>query len=254
MTSASETLRAQAAAVRMLHDPAFAAAVRATPDVALPDLSPSLRAQLAAVDPRALQLDRLRGRRLLRTLFDEYKAATTLLLARCKQLAFLDRFFAHAAFVDAVAGRRPLYDAYFAFLVDAGVPREVAVIEHALAAARRSMSATKAAPPGHLDRAPGVQPVATTAGALATLQAAERYLFEVGLMPAVALCDDAPSLQLDEPTRDPTPLYLVTVPNESGHALVTIEAPLHALLESLPRPFVPALQPLVDDELAVVVR
>lgn len=248
MTTASETLRAQAAAVRMLHDPAFAAAVRRAPDVALPDLSPALRAQLAAVDPRALQLDRLRGRRLLRTLFDEYKAATTLLLARHKQLAFLDRFFAHAAFVDAIAGRRPLYDAYFAFLVDADVPRDVAVIEHALATARRP---TPAAPAGHLQRADGVQPIATTQGALATLQAAERYLFEVGLMPAVALCDDAPPLQLDDATRDPTPLYLVTVPNESGHALVTIEPPLHALLVSLPRPFTPALQPLVDDELAV---
>jgi hypothetical protein len=251
MSRASETLRAQAATVRMLHDPEFAAAVRRAPDVALPELSPALRAQLAAVDPRALQLDRLRGRRLLRTLFDEFKAATTLLLARHKQLAFLDRFFAHAAFVDAIDGRRPLYDAYFAFLVDAEVPRAVAAIEHALAAARRSMSATPSAPAGYLERAAGVQPIATTAGALATLQTAERYLFEVGLMPAVALCDDAPPLLLDDATRDPTPLYLVTIPNETGHSLVTIEEPLHALLTSLPRPFSPLLQPLVDDELAV---
>jgi hypothetical protein len=249
--STSETLRAQAAAVRMLHDPAFAAEVRRAPDTALPELSPLLRAQLAAVDPRALQLDRLRGRRLLRTLFDEYKAATTLLLARQKQLAFLDRFFAHDAFVDAVAGRRPLYDAYFAFLVASEVPRAVAAIEHALAGARRPRPAAAA---GFIQRAPGVEPIATTAGALATLQAAERYLFEVGLMPAVALCGDAPTLTLDEPTRDPTPLFLVTVANETGHALVTIDEPLHALLTSLPRPFTPALQPLVDDELATVCR
>jgi hypothetical protein len=245
----TETLRAQAAAVRMLHDPAFAAEVRRAPDAALPELSPALRAQLAAIDPRALQLDRLRGRRVLRTLFDEYKAATTLLLARHKQLAFLDRFFAHAAFVDAIAGRRPLYDAYFAFLVDAGdVPAAVAAIEHGLATARR---ASKPAPPGCVQRAPGVQPIATTAGALATLQAAERYLFEVSLMPAVALCADAPPLTLDDATRDATPLFVVTVPHESGHSLVTIDAPLHALLASLPRAFAPALQPLIDDELAV---
>ena len=245
----SETMRMQAAVVRMLHDPAFAAEVRRAPDAALPDLSPVLRAQLAAVDPRALQLDRLRGRRLLRTLFDEYKASTTLLLARHKQLAFVDRFFAAPAFVEAVAGRRALHDAYFAFLIGEGeVPRDVAAIEHALARARRPTPPVRA---GQAALLPGVQPIATSAGGLAALQQAERYLFEVGLMPAVALCDDAPALTLDAATRDATPLHLVTVPTESGHSLVTIDAGLHALLASLPRPWTPALQPLVDDELAV---
>ena len=50
-------------------------------------------AQLAAIDPRALKLDRLLRRRTLRTLFDEYKASTTLYLARARKLAALDDFF-----------------------------------------------------------------------------------------------------------------------------------------------------------------
>src|SRR6202012_889297 len=83
---------------------------------------PPLRAQLAAIDPRALAHDRLRGRRLLRTLFDEYKASTTLLLATHERLAFLDGFFASPPFVATLAGERPLHDAYAAFLESAGAP------------------------------------------------------------------------------------------------------------------------------------
>jgi len=95
-------------------------------------------------------------------------------------------------------------------------------------------------------------PIATTQGALAALQAAETYLFEVGLMPAVALCDDAPPLTLDARAADPTPLYLVTVPDDGGgHALVTVDEITYALLASLPAPPSPTLQPLIDEEVAV---
>ncbi|HEY2747050.1 MAG TPA: hypothetical protein VGL86_20650 [Polyangia bacterium] len=236
-------LRAQQAIVRMLFDAEFAARVRREPEAALPELPSTLRAQLAAIDPRALKLDRLLRQRTLRTLFDEYKASTTLFLARAQKLAALDAFFGSRAFHDAIAAARPLAFAYADFLGDAASP-----IERALAEARRMKP-----PPvdGRVHRAPGVVPIATTQGALAALQQAERYLFEVGLMPAVALCDDAPPLVLDDRAHDPTPLHLVTVPSESGHALVTIDAPTHRLLASLPAPPSRALQPLVDEEIAV---
>lgn len=236
-------LRAQQAIVRMLFDPEFAARVRREPEVALPDLPSTLRAQLAAIDPRALKLDRLLRQRTLRTLFDEYKASTTLFLARTRRLGSLDDFFRSRAFHDAIATARPLALAFADFLGDAASP-----IERALAEARRMKP-----PPadGRVHRAPGVVPIATTAGALAALQQAEQYLFEVGLMPAVALCADAPPLALDARAQDPTPLHLVTVPNESGHALVTIDEPTYARIASLPRPPSPALQPLIDDEIAV---
>jgi len=67
----------------------------------------------------------------------------------------------------------------------------------------------------------------------------------------VALCDDAPPLVLDARAQDATPLYLVTVPNEGGHALVTIDEATWALLSALPQPPSPGLRPLVDDEVAV---
>ena len=236
-------LLAQQAVVRMLFDPAFAARVRQDPAAALPELPAALAAQLAAIDPRALGHDRLLGRRLLRTLFDELKGSTTLALAQERRLAFLDGFFATAHFHDAIAAGRPLVFAYADFLGAAASP-----IERALAEARRMRP-----PPGdgRVHRAPGVVPIATTRGALAALQQAEQYLFEVGLMPAVALCDDAPPLVLDARAADATPLHLVTVPTDAGHSLVTIDADTHGLLASLPAPPSPALQPLVDDEVAV---
>jgi hypothetical protein len=234
-------LAAQNAVVRMLFDPDFAAAVRRDPAAALPELPSTLRAQLAAVDERALKLDRLLGRRVLRTLFDELKASTTLYLARTRQLGSLDRFYQSPAFHAAITTSRPLVFAYADFI-------DALAIERALAEARRS-----AAPPrdGRVHRAPGVVPIATTQGELATLQQCEQYLFEVGLMPAVALCTDAPPLALDERTHDATPLHLVTVPTESGHSLVTIDEATWALLSALPQAPSRGLQPLVDDEIAV---
>lgn len=236
-------VRAQQAIVRMLFDGDFAARVRADAATALPELPPELREQLAAIDPRALKLDRLLRQRTLRTLFDEFKASTTLFLARTKKLSSLDDFFRSRAFHDAIATARPLAVAYADFLGPAASP-----IECALAEARRMK-----APPrdGRIHRAVGVVALETTQGALAAVQQAEQYLFEVGMMPAVALCDDAPPLRLDARAADATPLYLVTVPSESGHSLVTVDEVTYALVASLPQPPSPALQPLVDDEIAV---
>jgi hypothetical protein len=156
----------------------------------------------------------------------------------------LDEFFATQKFHEAITSTRPLAFAYADFLGDAASP-----IERALAEARR-MRAPKS--DGRVHRAVGVVPVATTQGALSALQQAEQYLFEVGLMPAVALCDDAPPLHLDARAEDRTPLYLVTVPSVAGgHSLVTIDEPMFRLLASLPRAFSVELQPLLDDDVAV---
>lgn len=243
-------MQAQQAIVRMLFDPAFAAAVRADAQAALPSLPKNLQAQLAAIDPRALKLDRLMRRRVLRGLFDEYKSSTTIFLSRTKKLAALDEFFAHATFEHVVAYGCPMNVAYPTFLMvrDQSLSGIVA-IEAGLAFARRI---ERVPPDGLVHCAPGVRALSTTTGDLAALQQAEQYLFEVGLMPAVALCDDAPPLILDERTRDATPLYLVVVPTETGQSLVTIDKETYTLLTNLPQPMSPALQPLLDDELVVI--
>ncbi|MCA1663099.1 MAG: hypothetical protein LC659_02290 [Myxococcales bacterium] len=231
----------------MLFDGEFAARVRDDAAAALPELPATLQQQLAAIDPRALKLDRLLRRRTLRALFDEFKASTTLYLARVKKLSALDDFFRSRPFHDAIASARPLAYAYADFLVAEASPPSL-IVERALAEARRMKVP---AADGRVHRARGVVPIATTNGALAALQRAEQYLFEVGLMPAVALCDDAPALVLDESARDQTPLWLVTVPTETGHSLVTIDEPTYRVLASLPAPPSPPLQLLVDDGIAV---
>jgi hypothetical protein len=227
----SSHLAAQRAVVRMLFDPAFAEAARHDPDRVLAGVDPALRRQLAQLDDRALRQDGLRRRRTLRILSEELKASTTLFLSQKRKLAALDDFFCSAAFHSAVEERGSLCLALAAFLAEEAGPelRAVLAIESALARARRDAHAR---PPGVVSTAPGVVPISTVRGAMAALQACERYLFEVGLMPAVALCDDAPPLAL--PPWDATPLELVTVPLDSGVTLVEIDAPLAQLLRCLP--------------------
>src|SRR4029079_12482475 len=81
--------------VRMLFDPRFVAAVYEDADRALAglDLEPAERLQLVAVDRRAWGHDPLRRYRTLRTLSEEFKATTTIVLAATRSLASLDAFF-----------------------------------------------------------------------------------------------------------------------------------------------------------------
>jgi hypothetical protein len=250
-------LAAQRAVVRMLFDPAFAEAARRDPETVLSSLPAELRRQLCAVDDRALRQDRLRRRRTLRTLSEEWKASTTLALAETRRLAWLEQFFSSTPFHRAIEERGALSLAYGAFLAEAVVEGRlttpvlppVLAIEGALAQARRA----RPSPPPKDDRwraAPGVIVVQTTQGAMAALQACERYLFEVGLMPAVALVDDAPPLQL--PPHDATPLHLLTVPSGGAISLVTVDAELARAVRDLPQrdpPHRALLESLADDEI-----
>jgi len=239
------TAATQRAVVRMLFDPDFAAAVRADPAATLPHLSPSLRNQLAALDDRALRVDRLRRRRALRTLCEEWKATTTLALAETGRLATLEAFFASQHFHQAVEerGSMPLgFAAFLAELVATNTLRtrilpEVLTVETAMALVRRAPPDPVEHPPltdaSLVRRSPSAEPVRVAAGATAAMAQVDRYLFEVGLMPAVALCDDAPALSLDARAADATPLHLVVVRLSSGPSLVTVDAPLYLVLSSV---------------------
>jgi hypothetical protein len=259
-------LAAQRAVVRMLFDPAFARAVREAPDEVLRELDPGLRRQLAQLDDRTLAHDKLRRLRTLRTLSEELKGSTTLALAESRRLAFLEEFFCSAAFHRCVEERGVLTLAFAAWLAEQRWEKRetqaVIALETALAFARREPEPVVAT--GEVAAAGGVIALSLTRGALAALQACERYLFEVGLMPAVALCEDAPALAL--PEWDAAPLELVTVRLESGVTLVEIDAELGRLFRCLPGPIdrvlreaaargVPdaraRLDSLVDDEMVV---
>lgn len=234
-------LAAQRAVVRMLFDPQFAEAARRDPDGVLAELDPVVRRQLVAVDPRAFTVDRLRRRRALRVLAEEFKGTTTLILAETRSLASLEQFFSSAAFHEAVATRNSMplaFAAWVATQVAEGRLRtpllgDVLALESAVAHARRAANAQPdpdAAQPG-LRLADGVIPVEVAAGALAALQQAERYLFEVSLMPAVALCDDAPRLALD--AAAPGRQYLAAVPVSGDVTLVELDEELYRVLKAV---------------------
>jgi hypothetical protein len=201
----------QRALVVALHDRAFVDAMHADPDAALARfrLEPAERAQLLAVDPRAFAVDRLRPRRVLKAIVEELRASMAIALAETHTFATADAFFSSPAFHDAVLHEQPLVLALADYLAGAGLTSPqlpgVLAIERACAESRRD--AARQPGPG-LSLAPGIRLLATTSGALAALQAAEQHLFELSLLPHMALCDDRPPLALPPPGGDPLHLAI----------------------------------------------
>src|SRR5438105_2578944 len=106
--------------VRLLFDDELVAALYSNPDSVLVDLdlSHSERAQLLAVDRRVWRYDPLRRRRTLRTLVEEFKVSTTLVLSETRSLALLDRFFSSSYFHQSVQQRGSMGLAFAQYLED----------------------------------------------------------------------------------------------------------------------------------------
>jgi hypothetical protein len=228
----------QRALVIALHDEGFVAAMHADPEGVLGPLGVGARerAQLLGVDRRAFRTDPLRRRRLLRVLSEEIKVAATLALWETRRVAFLEGFFASPTFRTAVATRAPLAPAFGEFLGAAGLrtPQlgDVARLETLTARCRR---ARHAAPRPGVALAPGVATAAFDGGVLDTIQAVERFLFELGLMPQLGLCADGPGLPPLPPPGGAT-LHLLLAPSSTGVALTPIDEDLHRVLCALAEP------------------
>lgn len=240
--------------VRMLFDEAFVNAIHQNPTEALAglQLTESERAQLLRVDRRAWRHDALRRRRTLRTLAEEYKISTTILLAETRSLASVERFFSSSFFHTAVQNRGSLGLAFSEFLLDGcrrgawKMPQlyDVVRLEAAIVACRRSLE--REDPPGELpaeihDRmrvrlAPGCGVASFQANVIATIQHIERYLFELSLMPAMALCEDAPCLTDLPEVNQLKKNYLLFSPGASGISLTEIDRNSFLLLYEARRP------------------
>src|SRR5262249_12368608 len=72
------------------------------------------------------------------------------------------------------------------------------------------------------------------AATLPAVQALERYVFELGLMPQAALCDDRPPPPVASPSGQIS--HLLVTPGGSGVALTAIDADLHRVLARLETP------------------
>ncbi|HEX4951118.1 MAG TPA: hypothetical protein VFZ34_30960 [Blastocatellia bacterium] len=242
--------------VRMLFDEAFVAAVHAAPEQALAhlELTEQERAQLLSIDPRAWRHDAMRRKRTLRTLVEEFKISTTIALAATRSLASLEQFFSSSFFHQAVQSRGSLGLSFAEFLLD-GCKREtwsapqlpdIIRLESALASCRRALAHEGAYEVGALpttisDRtyiklAPGFGVGSYQANVIAAIQQVEQYLFEVSLMPAMALCDDAPRLPELVAVEPKQKTYLLFSPGATGITLTEIDKASFLVLYEARRP------------------
>lgn len=241
---------------RMLFDEKFTAAVYVDAKTSLAgfDLTESERAQLLSVDRRAWRHDALRRRRTLRTLAEEFKISTTIILAETRSLAALEEFFSSSFFHRSIQQRGSLGKGFADFLLDGcqngtwkaeQIP-DIVRLEAAIAGCRRTLAREGETQNGELpatisDRArvrlaPGCDVAAFQSKVIETIQHVERYLFELSLMPAMALCDDAPKLAgLPEVDRQQK-AYLLFSPGATGISITNIDKPAYLLLYETKRP------------------
>jgi hypothetical protein len=231
--------------VRMLFDEDFVEAVYAGPERALAglDLTDAERGQLLGVDRRAWRHDPLRRRRTLRTLVEEFKISTTIVLAETRSLASLESFFSSRFFHGSIEERGSMGMAFAEFLLD-GYRRgqwkapqiaDVARLEAAIAGCRRALAregnhVASDMPATISDRtrvrlAPGYDVAGFQANVIAAIQRVEQYLFELSLMPAMALCDDAPRLPALPEIDEQKKAYLLFGPGAAGISITNIDKP-----------------------------
>ena len=221
---------AQRFLIRVMYDPAFLIQLRAEPMLLTKaGLTPEERAGILAIDPRALRTDPLRRRRTLRGLLEELKISTTIALAEWRKLSTIEGFFSSQRFHKAISKDASLVLALASFLEDElsqGRLREPALkdvlrYEAACAQSRRAKALCPSLAPikekTRVKRADGVFGLRASYDVISIVQQVERYLFELGLMPQVALCDDAPRLSA-LPTET-TPRYLLITPSGGEPAL-----------------------------------
>lgn len=261
----------QRVVVRCLYDEAFVEAVHGRPDKVLGaiGLDGDERAQLLAIDKRAWRTDPLRRRRTLRIIGEEYKVSTTLVFAETRSLAFVEGFFSSPNFHDAVMSRASITLAFGDFLqhvLRTGRLRTpqleaVARLEHTMANCRRELGRAQpprapdsqdtqqrrpgpggAGTPGRpakVTRAPGVAVDAFEANVIETIHAVEHYLFEVGLMLQVALCDDAPRVGPLPPVSSER-IFLLLAANEREVSMTYLEEPMFKVVREVSTPVPPA--------------
>jgi hypothetical protein len=231
--------------VRMLFDEDFVEEVYAAPERALAglDLTDGERGQLLGVDRRAWLHDPLRGRRALRTLVEEFKISTTIVLAETRSLASLERFFSSQSFHNSIEERGSMGMAFAEFLLDGfrrgqwNAPQvaDIVRLEAAIAGCRRALSREGNYRAGELPAtiseqtrvrlAPGYDVAGFQANVIPTIQRVEQYLFELSLMPAMALCDDAPRLPALPEIDEQKKVYLLFSPAAAGISITNIDKP-----------------------------
>jgi hypothetical protein len=241
---------------RMLFDARFTDAVYADAERTLTglDLTSNERTQLLAVDRRAWRTDALRVRRTLRTLAEEFKISTTIALAETRSLASLEAYFSSQFFHTAIQQRGSLALSFAEFLQDGyrakrwTAPQlpDLIRLEATIVACRRKFESAGAKPPeppgavindrARVALAPGCDVAGFQANVIATVQYVEKYLFELSLMPAMALCNDAPHLGELPPVASPDKTWLLFSPGAAGIDLTHVDKATFQVLSETRQP------------------
>ncbi|HMY76940.1 MAG TPA: hypothetical protein PLQ88_34285, partial [Blastocatellia bacterium] len=156
-------------------------------------------------------------------------------------LASLERFFSSAFFHRSIQERASMGRAFSEFLLEGcrnGAWRapqiaDIVRLEAAIAGCRRRLASEGAYEPGELpstisDRArvrlaPGYDVGSFQANVIEAIQHVERFLFELSLMPAMALCDDAPKLTGLPEVEPSKKVYLLFGPGASGISMTNLD-------------------------------
>ncbi len=232
--------------VRMLFDPEFQEAVYANPrkimnPLGIPD---DLQDSLLQNDRRAWNIDSQRRKRSLQGLMGEFPCSCALALSQTKQLADLDAFFSSSEFHKSVQNRGSMPLAFIQFLenlyrqqriTEKQYP-DILQLENHKALARRALI-QKPLPlkPNQIVRQQGVSSCALNSQVIASINLIENYLYELSLVPAIALCNDKPNFpELPPPPEDS--FFLLFQPRDNDIGMSPVSIVIHDALDHLKKP------------------
>ena len=245
----SATAALQRVCVRLLFDPSFVARSYDGSGEEIEELGipRPLVEQLLAQDRRVWNADHLRRRRALKVLMEEFRISTALFLAEGRRLAFLDAFFSSPQFHDSVQQRAYMALAFLDYLAtalrdgryNAEATAAVLALEGGMAVARRAARSgggpdqRTAGETPKLELLPGRLSLGLPGGTLGVVQHMEQWLFEQGLIPAQALCEDLPRPE-PLPTLDArnAEFWLLEPASDQKVELVGIEKDYHHVISA----------------------
>lgn len=234
---------------RMLWDERFAKTVLEAPAQALAglDLDEEERAALAQLDPRAFRVDPLRRRRSLQALCAELPVSVALALSELGRISSLDAYFQSAPFHQAMMSRGSMFSAFTDYLrsLHLRCPQlpDVLRVEESLGLCRRELERpcerfTAAPKPSGVwaARAPGVATITVDGETLNWMSSVQQTLFELSLIPAMALVKDAPRVPPLSAPGEAAPKLLVVRPEAGGSGLLELGRVVHTFLGQLDGP------------------
>jgi hypothetical protein len=233
--------------VRMLFDPTLVEQIYAAPKSVLDPLGipQDLQQNLLETDKRAWGVDHERRKRSLHSLMGEFPCSTTIALAHTRKYARLEAFFSSDEFHQCVQRRESMTSAFVAYLrgLDAAgeIPEpqfsDILTIETQMAACRRDLSAPpQRLLPHQLCRAPGVAVQQVNAETINAINEVERYLHDLSMLPAIALCDDKPPFPTLPPRADANQVFLLLRPRDGAIQLSPVSVVIHDAMQEAAAP------------------